>query len=158
MSSLLLFNVRAGRCRRISSPCSRRWFTARGQQHCRACYQTERSECFCRPTVLLSNTPHYDTFYGGAIRMNGLAVICVRFRSVMRCASARCNHGLYGNGIANQNPCRVLTALRKDHPDLLIMVDPVIAILIAEFMSNLTFPRRIDNITAAGAGNYPQYL
>ncbi|STM10143.1 pyridoxine kinase [Escherichia coli] len=34
-----------------------------------------------------------------------------------------------------------LTALRKDHPDLLIMVDPVIGILIAEFMSNLTFPR-----------------
>ncbi len=76
----------------------------------------------------------------------------------MRCANFECNHGLYGNGIANQNPCRVDDALRKDHPDLLIMVDPVIGDMIAEFMSNLTFPRRIDNIYCAGAGNYPQYL
>ena len=49
MSSLLLFNDKSRALQAdIVAVQLAGGLRQRGQQHCRACYQTERSECFCR--------------------------------------------------------------------------------------------------------------
>ena len=81
------------------------------------------------PTVLFSNTPHYERRSMAALfRKSGLSGICRRWRSAKRAARTACgHHRLYGQRCANRTPGAVaLTRVRARHPGLCILVDPVI--------------------------------